>query len=712
MTGGAPPDKVLLVDDEPTVRALLRAGLSRRGFEVTDVASGAELIERFRALQPDILLVDAVMPGMDGFEACRAIRALPEGGLVPIVMLTGLDDDTSIARAYDSGATDFYVKSNQMTLLAERLRYLLRTARMQQELARSRARLARAQRIARLGSWDWNLRERRVDASPETLRILGLPEGEPRVPEARFVGQFYAGTVDAFRFEVLAGRKTGRAHRLEGRVQSGGAGRPIEIEVDAERDASGAIVGVAGTVQDVTERRQAEDKLRRLESFDALTGLANRVRFRIRFEETLRGSRAGDRSLAVLAVGLDRFKRVNESYGHAAGDELLREAAARVVRSLRGHDVVAYGLHEDEGTELARLGGDEFGVLLTRLSSGDDIAVVARRLLEALRRPYRVGDNECWITASIGSAAFPQDGDGAEKLLARAEAAMRAAKAGGRDTHRAYEPRFGAPRNGTLRAESRLRRALERSELRLHWQPIVDAASGTIAGAEVLMRWERDGTLVPPAEFIPLAEETGLIVPMGEWALDAACGQLADWRRRGLPPLYVGVNVAASHVQQRDIHTQVRQVLERHRLEPHALALEITESLLMDLVEPTLRGLHRLRELGVQIAIDDFGTGYSSLSYLKRLPVGTLKIDRSFVRDIASDADDAAIVSAIVGMSATLQLGTVAEGVETAAQCDALRRNGVQRLQGYHFGRPEPADAFERRLVTATAGPATAPPRR
>ena len=435
--------------------------------------------------------------------------------------------------------------------------------------------------------------------------------------------------------------------------------------------------------------------MRRLSNFDGVTGLANRSLFRARLAESLSAARREEEIAAVLVIGLDRFKVINQTLGQAAGDALLRDVAARLNGSVRDRDALGRGLKDGENSSVARLGGDEFTVLLRDLDDEGDALKVGERVLEALRKPYRIDGNECWVTASIGVAAYPRDGDAAALLLARADAAMRASNAAGGNAARVHEAKSGAPSVEKLKFESDLRKALERGELRLHWQPIVDANTRAIKGAEVLMRWQRDGKLVSPAEFIPLAEETGLIVPMGEWALETACAQLAKWRADGLPPLYVGVNLTSSHVQRRDVQRTVRQVLESSGLPPEMLSLEITESVLMDFVEPTLRGLHALRELGVRIAIDDFGTGYSSLSYLKRLPVTTLKIDRSFIIDIATDPDDAAIVSAIAGLAGTLSLNVVVEGVETEAQRAALVEHGVTTMQGYFFSRPLPIEAFD-----------------
>lgn len=705
-------DRVLLVDDDPAMRLLVKTGLTQRGFTVSEACDGSAGVEAFRAQRPDIVLLDAEMPRMNGFDACKAIRALPEVEHVPIVMLTGLNDDASIARAYESGATDFYVKSSQMTLLAERVRYLLRTARMSVELVRSRARLAKAQRIARLGAWDWDLVRRTVSASAETLRILGLPEQEEVVPEEDFVRRFYADGVDAFRFEVLSSLRAGRVYRLAGTLHLPDGPHAVEIELEADRTA-GAITRVNGTLQDVTERRRAEEQVRRLANFDSLTGLANRNLFRRRLEEALAAARRDRRSLAVLMVGLDRFKQVNDSLGQQAGDTLLREAAARFSGVAHGRDrgAAARAASGGENAALARLGGDEFALILFDLHERADARHSAERILEVLHRPFLIEGDECWVTASVGIAVYPGDADSAEHLLVRADSAMREAKAGGHDTYRFYEAARGATSAERLRMEADLRRAIERDELRLHWQPIINVDSGRVSGAEALMRWQREGRLVPPAEFIPLAEQTGMIVSMGEWALETACRQLAEWRRNGLAPIYIGINLAASHVQQRDVPRQVNDVLIANGLPPEALSLEITESLLLEFAEPTLGGLAALRELGVRIAMDDFGTGYSSLSYLKRLPVTTLKIDRSFVVDVADNADSAAIVSAITGLARSLSLSVVAEGVETVAQHDSLRAHGVTTMQGYLFSKPIPAAEFNGLLGKTAAWAASLPSR-
>ena len=699
------PDSVLLVDDDPMVRMLVKSALVQRGLDVTDVAGGRDALASFRQHRPDIVLLDAMMPDMDGFQVCRELRALPDGEHVPVIMLTGLDDEQSIARAYESGATDFFIKSPLMALLTERIRYLLRTARMREELVIGRAKLAKAQRIARLGSWEWDLPQRTVVASEECYRLIGLPFAEEDFPEEKFFMAFFPDGVDAFRFEVLAGLKIVRSHSLHGQARIPEGTRTIDIEVEAERDEAAHVVRIIGTIQDVTERRQAEEHVRRLANYDSLTGLANRSLFRSRFEEGITKARRNNEQLAVLCIGLDRFKVINDTLGRAAGDALLLEVATRLNRSVRSRDAMARTVRDGENAAVARLGGDEFIVLLSDLAAPGDAGRVADRILDALKRPVVIDGQECWVGASIGIVSFPDDGDSAEMLLAHADAAMYEAKTAGRGVWRAYQPSLVNPNMETLRLEGDLRKAVQRGELRLYWQPIVDISTGKIAGCEALMRWQRGDKLVSPAEFIPLAEETGLIIPMGEWALETACTQMAEWNKAGLDGIYVGVNITSKHVQQRDLLKVIKQVLAASHLPADRLVVEITETGLMDFIDSTLRTLTALRELGVRIAIDDFGTGYSSLSYLKRLPISTLKIDRAFVKEVDHDVDDAAIVSAVSGIARSLSLSVVAEGVETVEQSAVLFEHGVKLMQGYYYSRPVPAVDFEK-LLRATSGAA------
>lgn len=694
-------DCVLLVDDDSVTRLMVRRSLERRGLRVMEACNGAQGLELALEHRPDIILLDAMMPEKDGFETCAELRQHECCAHVPILMLTSLEDDESIAHAYEAGATDFYVKTTRTTLLVQRVRYLLRNGRLNAELLKSQEHLAKAQRLARLGSFEWNTAAGWINASGECLRILALES-----PGANIDAEKFFGCVDATGAPPVAGLIMERLRQDglfcgEFGIQ-GQAPRRIRLEVESESATPGDITWVHGTLQDITERVQAEEQMRRLANYDSLTGLPNRNLFQQRFERALQAARRGQGQLAVLFVDLDRFKYVNDTLGHRAGDMLLREVAARLNRCVRGGDSVTRFGEREAGASVARLGGDEFILLLTSLNREDDAPKVAERVLASLREPFMIDGQELWVSASVGIACYPRDGETAETLLMRADSAMYSVKAHGRDGHGLYSPTLDSKRLEQFRLEADLRKALERDELRLHYQPIVNVTNGKIVGAEVLMRWQRDGKLIPPSDFIPLAEETGLIIPMGEWAIQRACTQVKQWHDAGLDPIYVGVNLPGSHFQRRDLVRVVGDVLDETKLRPECLHIEITETVLMKAVDQILPIFNAMRELGVQFAIDDFGTGYSSLAYLKRLPIHTLKIDRSFIKDIAVDVDDEVIVSAIIGLARSLNLSVVAEGVETSAQMAFLNMFSSTLMQGFLFSKPLPAEKFEDMLRGAS----------
>ncbi|MBL8376942.1 MAG: EAL domain-containing protein [Burkholderiales bacterium] len=675
-------ERILLVDDDSVTRLITASILAKHGFVVDEAGSGPEALEHFRN-GPDCVLLDALMPGMDGFATCRAMRSLPGGANVPVLMLTGLDDEDSVAHAYDAGATDFFVKSTQWTLLAQRTRYLLRAAGMRSELEASRAKLARAQRIARLGSWEWHVGDGRLLGSDLCNSILGI-SGHLDLRLADFRRRVHPD--DLAQLDAELGRLMDSGHDLsiEFRIENF-AGQAIHVRIDgeAERGADGRPVHVTGTIQDVTQRRQAEEQIRALANFDTLTGLPNRRMFGERFSAAIELARRRNGRLAALFVDLDRFKQINDSQGHAVGDLVLREVADRLRRCVRSD--------ETDGDAVARLGGDEFVVLLTEVGNPDHPGLVAERILKAMRRPFTIAGRDNFISASVGIARFPEDGDNAEALLRNADAAMYSVKGQGRNNVAAYRPELNLADRKRWELEQALHKALEREELVLHYQPQIDARAGTIPGVEALMRWQHGGRLVPPGDFIPIAEETGLIVPFGEWALETAARQAADWLAAGLQPVRVAVNIPGVHFQREGFVEFVRDLLVRNGIPGHLLELEITETMLMADLSATVDTLARLARLQVRLSIDDFGTGYSSLSYLKKFAIDQLKIDRSFVTDLKPDSDNEAITGAIIAMANALNLETIAEGVETREQMRLLQRRGCHLMQGYFFSRPVPA---------------------
>ncbi|MDX1584996.1 MAG: EAL domain-containing protein, partial [Thermoanaerobaculia bacterium] len=437
-------------------------------------------------------------------------------------------------------------------------------------------------------------------------------------------------------------------------------------------------------VRDVTERTQAEEQIRHLAYHDPLTELPNRLLFRDRLNVALNHATRHRERLAVLFLYLDRFKVINDSLGHNAGDALLQGVAKRVRDAVRDSDTVA------------RLGGDEFSVLAPALRQQEDAIAIARKVLDVIRAPFNLEGRELFVTTSIGVSIFPEDGEQADELIKNADTAMYQAKERGRNNIQPFNEVVNVRTLERLALENGLRRGLARSEFEMYYQPIVDLESGNVHGCEALLRWNHpDSGLIPPGNFIWLAEETGLMIPIGSWVLNEAASRIGEWHRKGLGDLSMAINVSASQIQQKDFIEQVRSAIDRADIAPEFLEIEITESYAMEDPQASAATLAELKEVGVSISVDDFGTGHSSLSYLKSFPIDTLKIDASFVRDMIDDEDTAEIVNAIIAMGHNLRLKVVAEGVEQEEHRVRLLEKRCDRVQGFMYSRPLSADAFE-----------------
>ena len=555
--------------------------------------------------------------------------------------------------------------------------------------------LTRAQRIARVGGWEWERGTDDIVCSSEVYRILGVDEAVFRPRPASIQTFIHPEDRRAFRRWLI---KLARGTDAEGMdlriVAQGNELRHVHLLGEGLSTDGGRIIGVAGTIQDATERTRAIQQIHRLAYFDVLTELPNRSRFHEKLAETLEAAKRDSKPFAIMFLDLDHFKRINDTLGHAVGDDLLRIIAQRLTRSLRQDDMA--GMTHVKGLErdVCRQGGDEFIVLLNGVTTEQEASHAASRLLSTLAQPIVLGAQELFISASVGIVLYPRDGEDLDMLLKNADVAMYHAKGEGRNRFFFYRESMRAASAERLSLEHDLRRALEGGQFELHYQPQIEVRTGKIVGIEALIRWNHPTLgLLTPGHFIGVAEEAGLIMDIWEWVMVTALIQHNAWLEQGLPAVTIAVNLSSVQFDDPGLAERVRESARVVGVPLDYLELEVTESMLMRDFDATLKTLTSLRAMGVKIAIDDFGTGYSSLAYLRRLPVDKLKLDQSFTRDVGQKEGDGAIIKAVLAMAQSLHLAVVAEGVETQAQIDFLLGLGCTTVQGYMLGRPLPAAA-------------------
>jgi diguanylate cyclase (GGDEF)-like protein len=564
--------------------------------------------------------------------------------------------------------------------------------RSDRDLRQSEAGLREAQRVGRLGSWTFDVKTGRVTWTDELYRIVGF---DPSLPPPLFAEQERLLTQESWQrltaqFEMTL--LTGISCELELEIV-----RPdrttvwIMIRGERQQNERGEVTGMCGIAQDVTQSKRAEQKVQFLAYYDALTGLPNRILLRDRLTQALASARRRNERVGLLFLDLDRFKIINDSLGHSVGDLLLHEVATRLKEQTRDQDTVA------------RVGGDEFLIVLNGLGSRSDAAVAGKRIVNAMASDFLIQGRSLKISCSLGICVSPEHGDDAETLITNADAAMYGAKENGRNRYRFFTSEMNAHVLERSTLERGLRTALDNHELSLMYQPQVHIGTGRIVGLEALLRWKHpDLGSVPPDKFIRVAENSGLIIPIGEWVLRTACFQVRDWHMQGLPRVCVAVNVSAIQFRQEGFREMIKKILRESNLAPQFLELELTESLLTKNADVVFAVMQDLRDMGLKLAIDDFGTGYSSLSYLRQFPVSKLKIDRSFIRDVATNTDAAVIATAIIGLAKGLNLKVIAEGVETGPQLAFLQARQCDEMQGYYFSKPLLVDEVGPKL-TVTA---------
>lgn len=689
---------VLVADDDPTIRFLIREVLEEAGFAVEEADDGETAVAAFCRLRPDIVMLDVKMPGQDGFEACARIRRMPEGESTPVLMMTGFDDIDSVRKAYEAGATQFITKPIHLVNLEHHIHYILRATLTCEKLRESEARLAEAQRIAGIGSWEIDIQTRKMHWSEEVYRIFAIERTGSAVSHDIFEECIHP--LDRPNVtEVMKRLSTGESgFSIDCRIiNRKNMERFIHAETQLKLNPAGQPVQAVGYIQDVTSRRQAEEKIRQLAYFDSLTGLPNRAHFTERFGSAMQRAKRMNYLLSALFIDLDRFKQINDTFGHSVGDELLKQVANRLSTCVRTCDRVYRDTADESDAQVSRFAGDEFLVMLENIREYYDAAKVANRMLEAFSTSFVIQDFELSITPSIGISIYPLDGESQEEIIQHADIAMYHAKKLGRNNFQFYSDDLNIAAVEHLRLEGRLRRSLEQDELFLCFQPMIDMSTSKVFCVEVLVRWQNpECGLLLPGDFIPLAEETGLVAEVDEWVLQNACRYFVDWCERGFPAFRISVNISRQHFRDKSLISLVDRVLTDTGMDPKYLGLEITEGILLGNDPDTINTMHSLKSKGIKLSLDDFGTGYSSLSCLKKFPLDVLKIDRSFIKNILTDVDSQSIASAIIALSGVLQLETIAEGVEKPEQMEMLLEKGCGKMQGYLFSQPLTVPEFEK----------------
>jgi diguanylate cyclase (GGDEF)-like protein/PAS domain S-box-containing protein len=683
---------ILIVDDDLFVRLTFQDILQSEGFDTVLAADGRSAMRIFHELSPDMILLDLIMPGMDGFEICREIRATKKGEYTPIMVVTALGDTGSINKAFEAGATDFITKPYNPDLIVYRIRYLLRSSLNTLNLARSEAQLQLLKEAVDslpIGITISDTNNRIVYLNPSEAEMHGYSLEELTNADVTKLADLNLDCEvslecdeanDAIRREGVSVRKCGKEF-------------PVYLSTLAVRNTEGIYLGKVTVCENITSRKKTEARIELLAYYDSLTGLPNRAAFMERLQHSLSLAQREGRRLALLFLDLDNFKDVNDTQGHDFGDRLIKEVAGRLVENMRESDI------------LARLGGDEFVIALTSITGHESAAFAAGRLLDAFSLPFYIDSRRIYTGASIGVALYPDDGRDADTLFRSADTAMYHAKAEGRSNFRFFSAEMNEKITRRVALESSLRHGMEQEEFFLHYQPQWDLNLSRMLGVEALLRWEsKEMGFLLPAEFIPLAENSGQIIPLGEWALRAACIQAKEWAETGLSGMKMAVNISGIQLKQPDFLEMIRRVVEETGINPESLELEFTESVIMEKADRTIDTLWSLKHMGLGLSIDDFGTGYSSLSYLKHFPIDRIKIDRSFVADVNCNSDDAAIVEAIISMAHSLNLKVIAEGVETSDQLNFLKARNCDEVQGYHLAVPMPATDLVSRMASRGSG--------
>jgi diguanylate cyclase (GGDEF)-like protein len=733
---------IMIVDDTPANVAVLADHLEDRGFQVVVAQDGEEGLKRAQLVQPDLILLDVMMPGIDGFETCRRLKLAGSSKDIPVIFMTALAETNDKVKGFEAGGVDYVTKPFRIEEVLARIKTHLALREMQQQLAAQNLQLqqeAVARKRAELMLREQGrvlemiatgtpleqvfeslmvLMESQLERMMASILLLEDDGLHLRHAAAPSLPQAYTQVIDGLCIGPQAGSCGTAIHRREQVIVSDILQDPLwddyrelatphglrscwstpiithqgkllgtlalySQEVRTPTLTEAQLIDMATRIAGIAiERRDAEQRISHMAHHDALTGLPNRILLEDRLKQAMLYAHRYGRQVTVAFMDLDNFKLINDSLGHNVGDEILKTVADRMKHCVRATDTVV------------RLGGDEFVIILfDQPDQAEVITQTLHKIHETIAQAIYVGAQKLQVTCSMGLASYPNDGAEIDTLLMNADAAMYRAKELGRNNYQFYTAEMNAKVHEKLALQEGLRNAIAGSEFLLLYQPQVNLQSGQIFGVEALIRWQHPALgLVAPAKFISLAEESGLIVPIGDWVLRTACKQNKAWQDAGMPPITISVNVSARQFKEKSLVSRVAHALQESGLQARYLELELTESLIMQDLQQAIATMRELQMMGVQLAIDDFGTGYSSLSALKSFPIVRLKIDQSFVRDLSDDEDDKAIVMAVISLGHKLNLKVIAEGVETEQQLMFLRDNDCDEMQGYHFSKPVSAD--------------------
>ncbi|GGP37507.1 EAL domain-containing protein [Shewanella saliphila] len=693
MTLSKAHDVILLVDDDPVIRILMRKALTSSVELIIEASNGEEAIELFKRYSPDLILLDVSMDNMDGFECCSIIRALPEGDNVAIIMVTALDQPQDIQKAFDVGATDFMTKPVKWPLLSHRIQYVLKANKTIKELTNSKNKLAKAQSIAHLGSWEWDFKTESLDCSDEVYRMVGIAPHQAQMTLSYLIEVVHPEDREFVRSTVLNALQTKQPYDIEYRVLNT-SGEVITVHDVTDITFDFGEPKLNGTLHDITTRKKTEQEISYYAFYDTLTDLPNRRKFLMQLDLAIANAQRHTTKLALLFIDLDYFKKINDTLGHKAGDELLCQAAQRIKDSIRASDPLAVGERAMFNEQhIARLGGDEFTLILSDLSDFDSVAIIAQRIIDSLSKPYFIQGHKTFISASIGISFYPDDGITADILLQHADTAMYEVKNNGKNSYQLFSHEKHQSLMARLKTEAELREAIQQGgQLELYYQPQFNSVTSQTVGYEALLRWNHPTKgILSPIDFMAVAENSGLIIEIGKWVLVEACTQAKMLQDKHIDFKRMAVNLSALQFNDENIYDYVKFAIEHTQVSPHLLELEITESAIIRNVDDAIALLIKLKDLGVKLAIDDFGTGYSSLNYLRNFPIDTLKIDKSFVDEIVTNQKDAAIARTIIQLAINLELSTIAEGVEHTEQLEILKSLGCNDIQGYLYSKALPA---------------------